>query len=74
MPYASDDGALTFTIAVAYTDRTRLPDRRFVTKTTLVHVLADTELEANLLAAQWVDSTRPYDYMVLATRMVQVIA
>ena len=74
MPHASDDGALTFSVVVTYTDRTRHPDRRFVTKSTIVTILANTDQEANLLAAQWVDGSRPYDYMVLGTRTVQVIA
>lgn len=73
MSHASD-GALTFSIEVCYTNRDRLPTRRFVERSTVVTVLADDETEAHLLAAQWVDATRPQDFMVLATRTARVIA
>lgn len=67
-------GDLTFSIEVDFTDRNRHPDRSFVTFRTVVHLLVTTEVEAHLVAAQWVAATRPQDFMVIATRTLAIVA
>lgn len=66
---------LVFTVQVAHTDRTRTADGRFTTFTTFVDVLADTDVEATMVAAQMVAAIRAdIDNMVIATTVVNVVA
>jgi hypothetical protein len=67
----------TFTVEVDFTDRTRNADRTFVTFTSTVRVLADTDTQATQMAAQMVAAIRDtafngeqIDGMVIATRLI----
>lgn len=63
---------MRFVVEVEYTDRTRLPSGRFRTFTTQVDVVADSEVEAQEVAAQMVDAIRrtSIDGMVTSTRVL----
>jgi hypothetical protein len=68
--------ALIFTVQVDYTDRTRTAAGTFTTFSTVVDVLADTDTDATLAAAQMVGAIRDdaIDGMVTATRIVSCVA
>lgn len=65
--------ALTFSVEVDYTDRA-IVDGRFRVMTVDVEVLAETDVEASLVAAQMVIGMISADSMVVATRIVGVVA
>lgn len=71
-----DDDTLEFTVEVCYTDRSRTTDGTFTTFTTSVTVLAETDTEARLIAAQMADAIRrdKTDGMVLSATVVGVAA
>lgn len=64
---------LTFDVEVDFTDRTR-NSAGFVTSTAFVTVLAATDVDATLTAAQLVADTIPVDSMVTATRITSIVA
>ena len=64
---------LTFTVEVDFTDRRRNASG-FVTSTGFVSVLAMTDTDATLTAAQMVDGMLPADSMVTATRITDIAA
>ncbi len=63
---------LTFTVEVDFTDRRRHPAGGFVTATAFVEVMADTDTDATLTAAQMVGGSIPADFMVTATRITDI--
>lgn len=64
---------LVFTVDVDFTDRTRTAGR-FTTFTHHTTVLADTDHDATLVAAQMVASVIGDDDMIIATRITGVAA
>ena len=69
---AAGDFDLIFTVDVDYTDRT-IANGRFNQGTVQASVAADTDVNAQILAAQFATALLQPDDMVIATRIVDVV-
>ena len=64
---------MVFTVEVTYTDRTRLPDGGYRTFIAVVDVMADSDIDARLVAVQMATAIRcDLDVMPLGDRIVCV--